>query len=107
MTTRFQVPAEKVPALGTRAFLEIGDKTLVLFNIASQFYAIDDSCPHQGASLFSGKLNGQAIQCCAHGLSFDLASGYLLNSKVLKVASYAVEVEGDHVFIQLDPENLL
>ncbi|WP_416224399.1 Rieske (2Fe-2S) protein [Acinetobacter sp. ANC 4648] len=96
------MPLEKIPALGTRVFLMIGDKSLALFNIASQFYAIDDSCPHQGASLFSGKLEGRVIQCCAHGLRFDLANGYLLNSTQLKVASYPVEVVGEQVFIIME-----
>ncbi len=102
MTGHFEVPQEKIPASGARAFLKVGDKFLVLFNIDSQFYAIDDSCPHQGASLFSGKLEGQVIQCCAHGLRFDLASGYLLNSTHLKVASYPVEVIGEQVFIVIE-----
>jgi nitrite reductase/ring-hydroxylating ferredoxin subunit len=102
MTARFQVPLEKIPAPGARAFLMVGDKSLALFNIAAQFYAIDDSCPHQGASLFGGKLEGQVIQCCAHGLRFDLASGYLLNSTQLKVASYPVEIIDDQVFIIMD-----
>ncbi|MFZ3186760.1 MAG: Rieske 2Fe-2S domain-containing protein, partial [Pseudomonas sp.] len=68
------------------------------------FYAIDDSCPHQGASLCGGKLDGRIIQCCAHGLRFDLASGYLLNSSALKATCYPVEVEGDQLFIVIDPE---
>ena len=66
-----------------------------LFNVDGQFYAIDDSCPHQGASLCGGRLDGRVIQCCAHGLRFNLASGYLLNSTALKVASYPVEVQED------------
>lgn len=102
MTLRFEVPLEKVPCSGKRAFLKVGDKFLVLFNINEQFYAIDDSCPHQGASLFSGKLDGKIIQCCAHGLRFDLANGYLLNSTQLKVASHPVEVIGEQVFIVVD-----
>ena len=64
MTLRFQVPQEKVPVSGSRTFLIIEEKSLALFNINAQFYAIDDSYPHQ----------------CAHGLRFDLASGYMLNS---------------------------
>ncbi|MNY77531.1 hypothetical protein D3C86_2174700 [compost metagenome] len=45
------------------------------------------------------------IQCCAHGLRFDLASGYLLNSTALKVASYPVEVQEDgRVFIVIASE---
>lgn len=102
MTARFQVPQEKIPTSGARAFLKVDEKFLVLFNINEQFYAIDDSCPHQGASLFSGKLEGKALQCCAHGLKFDLESGYMLNSTHLKMTSYLVEVIESDVFIVMD-----
>lgn len=102
MTTHFEVPQAKVPALDERCFLQVGDKTLALFNVAHQLYAIDDSCPHQGASLCGGKLEGKVIQCCAHGLRFDLASGYLLNSTKLRVASYPVQKVGEQVLIMLD-----
>ena len=102
MTARFQVPQEKIPTSGARAFLKVDEKFLVLFNINEQFYAIDDSCPHQGASLFNGKLEGKALQCCAHGLKFDLESGYMLNSTHLKMTSYLGEVIESDVFIVMD-----
>ena len=102
MTARFQVPQEKIPTSGARAFLKVDEKFLVLFNRNEQFYAIDDSCPHQGASLFNGKLEGKALQCCAHGLKFDLESGYMLNSTHLKMTSYLVEVIESDVFIVMD-----
>lgn len=104
MSQRIAVPAEQVPAPGGRTLLEQADLSLALFNIAGQLYAIDDSCPHQGASLCGGKLEGKVIQCCAHGLRFDLASGCLLNSTALKVANYPIAVEGDQVFIVIVPE---
>lgn len=44
------------------------------------------------------------IQCCAHGLRFDLLSGYLLNSNKLKVANYLVEVVDGQAFIVIVPE---
>lgn len=102
MSLRFQVPHEKVPAIGQRSFLQLGEKFVALFNVDQKLYAIDDSCPHQGASLFGGKLEGQVIQCCAHGLRFDLESGYLLNSTHMKVASYPVEQVDGQVFIVLN-----
>ena len=98
---RIAVPAEKVPAPGMRTLFEPPGNSLALFNVAGQLYAIDDSCPHQGSSLCGGRLEGRVIQCCAHGLRFDLASGYLLNSTRLKVASYPVEVVDGQVFIVL------
>ena len=104
MSVRLPVPVDKVPAPGGRALFEQDGKSLALFNVAGRFYALDDSCPHQGASLCGGRLEGRVIQCCAHGLRFDLASGYLLNSTQLKVASYPVAVEGDQLFIVIAPE---
>ena len=99
MSRRVAIPTEKVPASGLRALFEFENKSLALFNVDGQFYAIDDSCPHQGASLCGGKLAGRVIQCCAHGLRFDLASGYLLNSTALKVANYPIEVEGAQLYL--------
>lgn len=104
MTLRIRVPAGKLPQAGGRSLLESEGKSIALFNVGGELYAIDDSCPHQGASLCGGRLDGRVIQCCAHGLRFDLASGYLLNSKVLKVANYPVEVVDDQTFIVIVPE---
>lgn len=104
MSQRIAVAAEQVPAPGGRALLEQAGMSLVLFNVAGQLYAIDDSCPHQGSSLCAGRLQGRVIQCCAHGLRFDLASGYLLNSTALKVANYPVELIDGQVSIVIAPE---
>jgi len=104
MTRRVPVPAGKYPPAGGRALFEFENKSLALFNIEGEVFAIDDSCPHQGASLCGGRLAGKVIQCCAHGLRFDLRSGYMLNSNQVKVNNYPVEVVDGRAFIVLDSE---
>ena len=104
MNRRIPVPAGKLPQAGGRALFEFEDKSLALFNVEGDVFAIDDSCPHQGASLCGGRLEGRVIQCCAHGLRFDLRSGYLLNSTQLKVANYPVEIIDGQAFIVIVPE---
>lgn len=104
MSRRIAVPADKLPEPGQRALFEVGDYSLVLFNVDGQLYAIDDSCPHQGASLCGGRLEGRVIQCAAHGLRFNLATGYLLNSTALKIATYPVEVVEGQAFIVIVSE---
>jgi 3-phenylpropionate/trans-cinnamate dioxygenase ferredoxin subunit len=104
MTRRVPVPAGKFPQAGGRALFEFENKSLALFNVEGELFAIDDSCPHQGASLCGGRLDGRVIQCCAHGLRFDLRSGYLLNSTQLKVNNYPVEVVDDQAFIVIASE---
>jgi nitrite reductase/ring-hydroxylating ferredoxin subunit len=39
---------------GTGKTIEIGDKPIALFNCDGTFYAIDDTCPHQGGPLGEG-----------------------------------------------------
>lgn len=104
MTRLIPVPAGKRPPVGGRALFEFEDKSLALFNVDGELYVIDDSCPHQGASLCGGRLEGRVIQCCAHGLRFDLRSGYLLNSNLVKVNSYPVEIVDDQAFIVIASE---
>ncbi|AKV08059.1 Rieske (2Fe-2S) protein [Pseudomonas fluorescens] len=104
MIRRIPVPAGKLPQAGGRALFEFDDKSLALFNVEGDMFAIDDSCPHQGASLCGGRLEGRVIQCCAHGLRFDLRSGYLLNSTAIKVTNYPVEIIDDQAFIVIVPE---
>ncbi|MGY4532295.1 nitrite reductase/ring-hydroxylating ferredoxin subunit [Pseudomonas sp. TE3786] len=102
MSRRYPLPAAQVPVAGQRVLLEYGGHSIALFNLDGQFHAIADSCPHQGSSLCGGQLQGRVIQCRAHGLRFDLASGYLLNSTALKVATYPVEIEGEQIFIVIE-----
>lgn len=59
---------------GQRRLVFVDGRGLVLFNIDGTVYAIDNTCPHQGASLANGKLEGTRLQCPAHGLHFDLAA---------------------------------
>jgi nitrite reductase/ring-hydroxylating ferredoxin subunit len=101
MTRRIPVPAGKYPPAGGRALFEFEDKSLALFNIDGELFAIDDSCPHQGSSLCGGRLEGRVIQCGAHGLRFNLHSGYLLNSTQVKVNNYPVEIIDGQAFIVL------
>lgn len=104
MSLRIALNPSQLPERNGRVLLACEGRSVALFNVAGALYAIDDCCPHQGASLCGGRLEGRVIQCCAHGLRFDLASGYLLNSRALKVNSYPVECQGQQVYIVLGNE---
>ncbi|MBT8769516.1 Rieske (2Fe-2S) protein [Metapseudomonas boanensis] len=101
MTRLVEIPSEKVPVVGGRSLFRHDEKCVVLFNLDGTLYAIDDSCPHKGASLFSGKLDGRLLQCPAHGLRFDLATGCIPNLYGFGVATYPVEQRGEACFIDL------
>jgi nitrite reductase/ring-hydroxylating ferredoxin subunit len=99
MSQRIALSAAQLPASGARAGLQIDGRNLALFNVDGTLYAIDDSCPHQGASLLGGDLQGRMIQCRAHGLRFDLASGCLANVSNFGVATYPVETIDNQTFV--------
>ncbi|MFD1556880.1 Rieske (2Fe-2S) protein [Paraburkholderia silviterrae] len=52
-----------------------GGRSVVVFNVAGRLRAIENSCPHNGASLANGRLDGSVLTCPAHGLRFDLDAG--------------------------------
>ena len=77
-----------------RALLRVSGLEIAVFAHGSECLAIEDSCPHAGASLCSGRIDNGQVRCPAHGLRFDLRSGQMrgteLRARVFKVR----EVEG-------------
>jgi len=105
--SRHEVAPERLPAPGGRVLLRLEGRCVVLFRVEDEYLAIDDSCPHQGASLSGGRVEGGAVQCPAHGLRFDLRSGCLHNAPQLRVSVYPIDIQQDRVFIRLpDQESL-
>ena len=51
------------------------DPPIAVFNVDGEFYAIDDTCTHQDASLADGWLEGCLIECPLHASCFDLRTG--------------------------------
>lgn len=99
MSRRFSVDPARLPAPGGRSLLYLEGRGVLLFNLEGELHAIDDSCPHAGASLFSGKLNGRQLQCPAHGLRFDLADGCAVGVKGFGVCRHAIEWDGSACFV--------
>ena len=81
---------------------KIGSKTLALFNVNGTVYAIDDTCPHRGASLSEGELEGHEVVCPWHAAAFDVTTGaHLCPPARSDVASYKVQVGGDEIQVDL------
>ncbi|WP_322044835.1 Rieske (2Fe-2S) protein [Paraburkholderia sp. J67] len=62
-------------AEGQRKLVFVEGRSVVVFRIEGQWRAIENSCPHNGASLAGGRLDGAVLSCPAHGLRFDLRTG--------------------------------
>lgn len=65
---------------------------LAVFRLGDVVYAIDDSCPHAGASLSAGRQQRANVICSAHGLSFKLDHRGPQAPVGLQPRTYAVRV---------------
>jgi 3-phenylpropionate/trans-cinnamate dioxygenase ferredoxin subunit len=89
-------------APGERKLVEIDGRPVAVFNIGGAFHAIDDVCTHDGGPLADGELIGMEIQCPRHGARFDVRTGRALCLPAFEpVATHAVEVRGDDVYVAL------
>ena len=81
----------------------IDGKEVLVVNIDGNYYAVDDTCTHSGASLSEGKLNKTTITCGWHGAQFDCKSGNLekFPAKINNLKSYNVTVESDDLFVEV------
>jgi nitrite reductase/ring-hydroxylating ferredoxin subunit len=49
--------------------------SIAVFRVAGRLHAVRDECPHAGASLADGDLQGTIITCPRHGSQFDVTTG--------------------------------
>ena len=64
------------------------------------FYAVQDSCPHNGASLSKGFCSKQnEIVCPLHRYSFDLESGKATSGGAYTLKTYPIQQKADGVYL--------
>ena len=78
-----------------------GNVAIAVFNVDGVFYAIDDLCTHQDASLSDGWLEGYEVECPLHAACFDLRTGKPSGPPARKpVRTYEVVLDGGQVFVR-------
>lgn len=110
LVKRYYVAAVKDFPPGSRRILDADGRSIGVFNIRGEFFALRNSCPHQGAPLCLGRISGttlptkpfvyeygrddEIIKCPWHGWEFDIATGRsVFNPHKTRVKTYAVTVE--------------
>lgn len=89
-------------ASGEARKVEVGGKTIALFNIGGMYHAIDDTCPHRGGPLSEGEVEGDVVTCPWHGAKFKIISGDVLGGPSRTgVSCYPVRVSGSDLEIEL------
>jgi nitrite reductase/ring-hydroxylating ferredoxin subunit len=84
-------------AAGSGKVVDVNGKAVALFNVGGTIYAIDNTCRHRGGPLGEGSLDGNVVTCPWHMWEYDVTTGEFTANREIKVASYAVQVEGDEI----------
>ena len=101
--------ADEIPP-GERKIVEVAGRSIGIFNVGGEFFAIRNQCPHAGGPLCEGVLSGlvqskepgeytyirkgQIIRCPWHQWEFDVRTGQSWFDPVkTRVRSYEARVE--------------
>lgn len=87
-------------AEGAGKTVQVGGKQVALFNAGGNFYAIDNVCLHRKGPLGEGDLEGTIVTCPWHGWQYDITTGCNVDDPALKVACFAVRLEGDDIMVE-------
>jgi nitrite reductase/ring-hydroxylating ferredoxin subunit len=106
----------ELPA-GQRKIVEVDGKSIGVFNVKGEYYALLNYCPHTGAELCRGPVTGTAmpvdehkyiygyegelIRCAWHGWEFKIATGECLVDPKIRAKRYQVTVEDDEVVVHI------
>jgi nitrite reductase/ring-hydroxylating ferredoxin subunit len=87
---------------GTGKAFNVAGRQVGLFNIEGRVYAIDDICPHAGASLADGALDGKIVSCPWHFAEFDVTCGKVLCQPANEdVEKFPVFLNGNSIEVEL------
>src|ERR687887_347471 len=81
--------------------VEAAGKLIAVFYHRGQYFAIDDVCPHMGASLSCGYLENGIVTCPWHAWRFRLADGAWADSPRVRIGCYPVRVDNGVVQVQV------
>ena len=87
---------------GTIYEFEVAGRPVAVCNSGGIVHALDGICPHAGGPLGHGALHDHTVVCPYHAWEFDCRTGENDFDPSLKVATFAVRLEGDDILVDVD-----
>lgn len=73
---------------------------LAVYHVGSRFHACADRCPHAGALLSEGEVEGGVVTCPRHGSQFDVATGQRVRGPAdTDIATYPSVEDGGQFYL--------
>jgi nitrite reductase/ring-hydroxylating ferredoxin subunit len=96
--------AAEIPPGQAKSFV-VGDREIAVFNVEGTYYAIDNSCPHQGGPLAEGWVDGPVVACPWHAWCFDVRTGAMTLGDLCTVDTFEVQVAGSAISVSSEPRS--
>lgn len=90
---------------GEGASFQVGKRLVAVFHRGGEYQAIDDLCPHMGASLGAGHLDEEGVVTCPwHAWRFNTCTGKWADNPRLSIDTFEVRVVGDEIQVCATPQ---
>jgi nitrite reductase/ring-hydroxylating ferredoxin subunit len=87
---------------GKMKAVDVAGVSVLLANVAGEYYAIGNKCTHRGCKLSSGIFEGETVKCPCHKSVFNVKTGEVLRGPASKAApKYAVRVEEEQILVSI------
>lgn len=87
---------------GKSKVVEVGGRSIAIFNLEGRYYAIENVCPHRAGPVGEGELEGEIVTCPWHGWQFDIRTGVSPHNPAAKVNIYPVVVEAGELKLSIE-----
>jgi nitrite reductase (NADH) small subunit len=82
----------------------VNGRMVAVFNEEGKFFAIDDFCPHMGASLAGGYMTDGIVTCPWHAWRFCIHNGQWCDNPRIRIDAFECRVEGEDVQVRVTPK---
>ena len=82
--------------------VQIGERPVALFKYDGNYYAIKNSCLHQGWPLSEGNVKKYMVECPLHGWVYDMRNGKCLSLGDRFTKTYELRIKGKYLEIDME-----
>lgn len=79
----------------------VNGRMVAVFLENGEYQAIDDFCPHMGASLAGGYLEQGIVTCPWHAWRFKTCDGTWCDNPTVNIDSFDVRIQGDEIQVRV------